>query len=128
MFVNYTCDIQEAISPDVFDKIFEYVKTKLYEASKVYYTIFGNSEGKLLYHNFISKTRNEDLTFSENHNSVTITINNSHFLALPYKDVRDSGKPTIYIYDELLQIYKKSLKDVEIKNIKITKKSKCKKN
>ena len=113
---RYMQDIQEVISPDVFDEIFEDMKTKFHEASKVYYAIFGNNEGKLLYHNFLSITRNEDLTFSENHNDVTITIDNGHFLALPYKDVRDKdgGRPTIYIYDELLQIYKKSLKDVEI--------------
>ena len=113
---RYMQDIQEVISTDVFDEIFEDMKTKFHEASKVYYAIFGNNEGKLLYHNFLSITRNEDLTFSENHNDVTITIDNGHFLALPYKDVRDKdgGRPTIYIYDELLQIYKKSLKDVEI--------------
>lgn len=113
---RYMQDIQEVISPDVFDEIFEDMKTKFHEASKVYYAIFGNNEGKLHYHNFLSITRNEDLSFSENHNDVTITIDNGHFLALPYKDVRDKdgGRPTIYIYDELLQIYKKSLKDVEI--------------
>ena len=111
---RYMQDIQEVISPDVFDKVFEDMKTKFHEASKVYYAIFGNNEGKLLYHNFLSITRNEDLTFSENHNDVTITIDNGHFLALPYKDVQEIGRPTIYIYDELLQIYKKSLKDVEI--------------
>lgn len=116
---KYMQDIKEVISPDVFNKIFEDMKTKFHEASKVYYAIFGNNEGKLLYHNFLSITRNEDLTFSENHNDVTITIDNGHFLALPYKDVRDKegGRPTIYIYDELLQIYKKSLKDVEIDEI-----------
>lgn len=97
---KYMQDIKEVISPDVFDKIFEDMKTKFHETSKVYYAIFGNNEGKLLYHNFLSITRNEDLTFSENHNDVTITIDNGHFLALPYKDVRDKegGRPTIYIY------------------------------
>lgn len=113
---QYMQDIQEVISPETFNKMYEDMKSKFHEASKAYYATFGNSEGKLLYHNFRSKTRNKNLTFSENLNDVTITIDNGHFLALPYKDVRDreSGRPTIYIYDELLLIYKKLLKDVEI--------------
>lgn len=113
---QYMQDIQEVISPETFNKLYEDMKSKFHEASKAYYATFGNSEGKLLYHNFRSKIRNEDLTFSDSYHDVTITIDNGHFLALPYKAVRDkkSGRPTIYIYDELLQIYKKSLKDVEI--------------
>lgn len=111
---QYMQDIQEVISPETFNKMYEDMKSKFHEASKAYYATFGNSEGKLLYHNFRSKTRNKNLTFSDNFQDVTITIDNGHFLALPYKEVRESGRPTLCIYDELLQIYKKSLKYVEI--------------